>query len=223
MKLFRVFAVIGLIGFISNVTNAQFIDKYGIRTGFGISNHHWYQADSSGWTEKKTGFVVFINAEKQLNKYITIRTELGYINKGYSFIPTIISVDSVITRGSLVNVNFHDLSFDLGIKAKFSESKLIPYIIAGFRFDYMISYKVVDTDNSNPYDWPHLLESDLSEYNRIVVGGLVGIGIEYNDLVYFELEYNHDITKLYDKKNVKIYGQYFGLTCGINISELIKK
>jgi len=54
------------------------------------------------------------------------------------------------------------------------------------------------------------------------LGGILGAGISYHDLLFMDLEYNPSITKNLESSYMAIYDRYFSLTLGMNINQLIK-
>jgi len=68
-----------------------------------------------------------------------------------------------------------------------------------------------------------IYKGELDNYNMFVLSGLIGIGLEYNELFYLDLEFNPPITKNLDSPGLSVKDRYYGLTFGLNINSLISK
>ena len=211
---------------IYQISNAKLIDNYGLRVGIGLSNQYWnYENDMfselSDWKQIKPGLTAYINVEKILNKYISLRPEFGYIQKGFSDDITFTTSTGESVGTDKPFVVLHNLSINLAVKFKPFESKVYPYIIAGLRGDFLAGYKDYEIEfQGEKYG---LYEDILNDYNKFVLGGLLGIGLDIQDLVYIDIEYNPAITKILDNSGFSIRDRYFGLTVGLNINALTKK
>ncbi len=216
------FSFILLMG---TLVNGQMVDKYGIRIGGGISNQYWdYKNDDilglSGWKDDKLSLSIYINAEKKLTNFLSIRPEVGYLQKGY--------VDDIEYRGDkgeVVNtidkrVILHDLSCNIGLKISPFDFTIKPYLIAGLRGDYMLGLRGVKVeDGGQEYE----INRDLIEkFNKFTLSGLIGVGFEYKDLLYLDIEFNPAITKNLDNAYFSIKDRYVGATIGFNINTLYK-
>ena len=210
----------GIFLLISRIVSAQFIDNYGLRIGVGISNQYWeYKYDMfsnlSGWKENRLGPIIYLNAEKKIIKYLSIRTEFGYNQKGFK--DEIYYINSTLED----NVILHNLSLNIGGKFTPIDTKLKPYIILGLRVDYLLDYKDFEVDeNGEKY---RIYHSILDDYKRFVLSGLIGIGLVYHELVYLDIEFNPAITKNLDDSGMSIKDKYFGFTIGLNINNLISR
>jgi len=223
MKKTFLFALISII-----VVNAkgQFIDKFGLKIGAGTSNLYWETRGEFGekytdWKKEKEGITIRLFAEKNLNKYLSIRPKIGYIQKGFrdDHIITNLNGDTVantINKG----VTLHDISADIGLKFRPFNCKINPYLIVGLRGDYLLDYNdyEIEIDGIKYREY----ESILDDYKKFTIGGLIGVGLEYKDLIFIDFEYNPAITKNYEYQNVMMKYRYFEVTIGLNISGLIK-
>lgn len=218
-----------LFGFIlvfDGLANAQIIDKYGLRIGGGFSNHYWdYKnevlSDLSSWMENKIGLSIYLNAEKELTNYLSIRPEIGYLQKGFKddIIITTVEGDEIDTVNT--GVILHNLSANIGLKLSPFDFLIRPYLIAGIRGDYMIDYKDFEIEfQGETYG---LYKSVIDDFNKFTLSGLIGIGFEYSDLLYLDIEFYPAITKNLDYTGLSIKDRYFGLTIGLNINTFILK
>ncbi len=205
---------------ISLFANSQIFDNVGIKVGAGISNQYWdYQklhyTDLSGWKENKTGFAIYFNAEKEILPYLSIRPEIGYNQKGFK--------DDTDYADDIVNVEndkvtIHNLSFDVAAKVYPFKKDFYPYVLAGLKGDYQLSFKDVEYEfigiTYNPYT------SVIEDYNKFVLSGILGAGICVKDALYLEFEYNPAFTKNLNTDTYVIHDKYFLISLGINLNKL---
>ena len=73
----------------SNISEAKVIDRYGIRIGGGYSYNiimrksHFDNIIINIWNYPKLSPCFYFNAEKKLTNFLFIRSEIGYIQKGF--------------------------------------------------------------------------------------------------------------------------------------------
>lgn len=208
------------------ISNAQIIDNYGIRIGVGLSSQYWnYKndklSDLSQWKDIKPGLTVYLNAEKLLNNYISIRPEFGYIQKGFTEDIELMNDKAEPIGPNKSSATLHNLSINLATKIIPLQSKFKPYFIAGFRGDILVGYKdfIIESQGAEF----GLYKEILDDYNKFVLSGLIGIGLDCNGLLYVDLEFNPAITKNLDNSLLSIRDIYFGLTIGLNINALKKE
>ena len=209
----------------SALVNAQVIDNYGIKIGAGLSNQYWEYKNSmfsnlSGWNDNKTGFTGQVYAEKYFGKHLSLRPVLGYIQKGFVDDITLTTAEGEELAVKDNKVVLHDLSLDLSIKIIPIQKSIKPYILLGLRGDYLMDYRSVIIDFQGE---DRELNTDLyDDFNKFTLGGLIGVGISYNDLLFLDLEYNPAISKNFESDGLAIHDKYFTLTIGLSINQLIK-
>ena len=102
----------------SYLLKAQILDGFGFRIGGGLSNQYWNYLDFpdlSDWKDNKYGLSAMINAEKNIYQILSIRAEIGYIQKGFkNDISYIMQQEEIDLQGE--DVIFHDLSINAGLK-----------------------------------------------------------------------------------------------------------
>ena len=208
------------------ITNAQIIDSYGIKIGTGLSNQYWkYKNPSfsnlSEWNNYKIGFIGQLYAEKLLGKHLILRPELGYIQKGFKDDNEFIMEEEEEIAVKNNKVILHDLSLDMSIKLIPIQKSLKPYIFLGLRGDYLIDYRSVVIEFQGR---DHELSTELyDDFNKFTLSCIIGTGISYKDLCFFDFEYNPAITNNFESAGLAIHNRYFSLTVGSSISQLIKK
>ncbi len=217
-----------LFGFIllaSGFVNAQIIDNYGLRFGTGLSNQYWDYKNGalstlSGWNDNKIGIIGQLYAEKNFGKYFSFRPAIGYLQKGY-----IDDITLIFPNGEELAINdnrviLHDLSLDLSLKITPLDKILKPYILLGLRGDYLLDYRSIIVDFQGK---SHELNTSLyNSFNKFTLGGIIGVGLLYNDMIFMDLEYNPAITKNLELSFLSINDKFFSLTLGLNINQLIK-
>ena len=214
-----------LIMIICRITSGQIIDNFGLRIGSGVSNEKWEYTSEiesylNGWKGNKGGFCVFLNVEKKLTDYLSIRPEIGYIQKGFNEHIVFTSFEETRTTSSEYKVTFHNAVGNIDIKISPFDFIINPYFKAGIRGEYMLDYKNVIIGQVVRY----VPEGTIyDQFNKFTTGGIIGFGFEYKELLYLELEYNPDITKCLDVPWLSAKNRYFGMTLGLNMNSLKKK
>lgn len=214
--------------FISFYSNAKIIDDYGMRLGIGLSNQLWSinhnNNSSSYWKEDKVGFAMFFVGEKKLNKYIGIRPEIGYIQKGFKDNAQIKFADKLSSSSiNALNNNLilHNLAVNVGVKILpfYNEYKF--YFITGLRGEYLLGYSDIYFDfGDKKYGFYKMF---LDDYNKYVLSGVLGVGFDYKGIWYVDIDYNPAITKNLNYPAMDITNRYFGLTIGMSIKNILSK
>jgi hypothetical protein len=206
------------------ISCAQFFDAYGVRMGMGYTAQYWdytYFPVLSDWKDYKAGFSVLIGCGKNINSTLSVRTELGYIQKGFRE-----NLEFTSPAGEPIKIEddrviFHDFVFGSSIKASPFKSMVKPYMFLGLRLDYLMDYRslMLDIDGET-------VELDyevFDDFNKFTLGALVGIGIEFNSTVFLDLEFNPALTKNLDSSGVTVQDRYWGITLGLNLSAFVSK
>lgn len=209
---------------IAKLSHSQIIDRYGINIGTSYSTQIWdyklVSVDSDN--EYKFGFQAFLQAEKDFGNLLALRTEVGYIQKGFKNNLELTFPDGTSAGTDNENVILHDLALNIGLKIKPLKTNYTPYLLAGLRGDYMISYKDIEFEEPASGLKFNMHESTIEEFNKFNLGGLIGLGIDIKGLIYFEIEYNPNFTKNLDEKGLSIKDNCWGAKIGLNINKLIE-
>lgn len=209
---------------LANLSYSQLIDRYGINIGATYSTQIWdyklVPIDSDN--EYKFGLQAFLQAEKDFGNILAVRTEFGYLQKGFKNNLTYTFSDGTPATFYNDNVVLHDLALNLALKVKLLKSEISPYLLVGFRGDYMISYKDIEIEEPSSGLKFNMYESTIEEFNKFNVGGLIGLGINLKKLFYFEIEYNPNITKNLDNEGLSIRDNCWGAKIGLNINKLFE-
>ena len=218
--------LIVILSLISQYASSQFIDKFGFNIGTTYSNQLWdykYFTTKDPQQDYKTGLSFFVFAEKEIIRVLSIRSELGYIQKGFKNNVELIGNDGNYQEAGGKNVTLHDLGMDLEFKIKLFHYKWSPYALVGLRGDYMISHKDIVFAGPGYADNSALFKTELNAFNKANLGGLAGIGLEFNDFYYLEFEYNPSLTSSYNIPGLEIKEICWDFKLGLNLNKLIQK
>lgn len=203
----RKILLVFLFIFISNFANSQVIDNYRVNFGITISSQVWdYKLirSNSSYIRYKSGIQSFFQAEKELGRILALRTELGYIQKGFKNNIQFTFADGTIADSKKENVVFHNLALGFGYIIKPRKTDFFPYFLVGIRGDYLISYKDIILIEPTSGKKFQIYDSILMNYNRFNCGGVIGIGIDIEDFIYFEVEYNPNFAENYNTTELSI-------------------
>jgi len=152
-------------------STAQVVESIGIKGGISFANQTWeYKSpDFSNKMDYKTGFYSVLTANFLKTKYLSLTTDLGFVQKGFQEEIPMTSeefpdyISSYKTFKSTINY----LTFSPKLNVSYNFDKLITFVFTGPRIDLQTSYK---TD---------YLTNNFSEFNATVWGLTYGGGIEY--------------------------------------------
>ena len=215
-----------LISIFCITARGQLSDRYGLRIGGGYSSIHLVYNNGlplelSGWKQNKAGLSIYLYTDNDLYPFLSIRSEIGYIQKGFSDDIVFVTTNPEQINTDNKTVTLHDLSTDIEFRIKPFDWKLRPYLTVGWRLDYMFAYKdyVIDLAGQKL----SLFKSLIDEFNKITVSGLLGMGFEFRELVCLDFEYNPGISRIIKRSGLSGRDRYFGFSAGINVSSFIKK
>ncbi len=147
-------------------SESQIVKQYGFKIGASSS----YQTattfinNEKSSSENRIGFDAGVFIEIFNNKNINLLAELHFIQKGMKFvIDKIYNIPEKTGESEYTTINY--LSFPLLVKLGFSSKILSPYLLAGPRADYMLSYS------------ENILNGYYKSINKINWGITIGVGI----------------------------------------------
>ncbi|MHB9141243.1 MAG: outer membrane beta-barrel protein [Paludibacter sp.] len=217
--------IIILLSIISKFGAAQIFDKYGFYIGTSYSNQLWdYKLISVDNPNKeyKIGLSVFLSAERKINKQLSIRPEIGYIQKGFKNDMEFTSYDGTPLGTSNKSVIFHDFGFNIGLKIAPFNLKFSPYALLGLQSSFMFSYKdIIFVENVSGLEF-NIYRDKIDKFNKFNLGGIIGIGLELNNLTYLEFAYNPPLTNSYNDASLRIKDNSMELKLGFNINKLVE-
>jgi hypothetical protein len=130
-------------------------------------------------------------------------TQLEYTQKGMieEFMAT--DENGNLLESGKIESTLNYLSLPISVKYTIPIPKIIPYLIAGLRYDYLLNYEsIIDAPGlqvgSETSD-PQVLENTIyDDFKRSVFGAQFGIGLEIDVLSFVkpwvEFRYNIDLT-----------------------------
>ncbi|MCE4564472.1 PorT family protein [Maribellus sp. CM-23] len=201
----------------------QVADRLGVSLGTSYASQKWQYRNISNDMEHeyKVGLQAFVFAEKDLAEMMSLLTGLGYIQKGFKdeFVFTFPDASVADVRND--KVVLHNLALDLGVKIRPFSSTHLPYLLLGGRADYLLSYKdavIVEPESGIKIN---VYEPALEKFNKFNVSALVGLGIEFNDFLFFELEYNPGLTRNFKSEGLTVRDQCWGAKLGVYLNRWV--
>lgn len=190
---------------LTSLNYAQFVRGFGIKVGTTISNQNWdYIASLPDADYNKTGFNAGVFAEFLNVPFISIVTELNYVQKGMNtdlYVSTATNPDGT---GEKLEGSFYYFNISALGKLRYNLGIISPYIAAGPKVDFELSRS-------------SLLEK-WNDVKKNRIGAKIGIGSEVNLQVVnllVEFMYDTDFTKLMDANGLKINTHSYDLRVGI--------
>ncbi|HPG40096.1 MAG TPA: porin family protein [bacterium] len=183
----------------------------GVKCGLAIANQEYNFPHLSKYgSTYLTGLAAGAFGEFFADKPISLVAELDYIQKGIKEEYTYIAASSQQGSGVLSDTyRFHYLSIPLFIKYTWRKPAVAPYILLGFRFDYLFS-RPSDTDIHNK------IYSDFKNYD---FGGSFGLGGEYKMSskykVLLEGRYSPAASYAYKDDTLKVNNCMFEILAGV--------
>ena len=218
----QILVLILALTLMAKLSYCQIIDRYGINIGTTYSTQIWdyklISVDSEN--EYKFGFQAFLQAEKRFGNLLAVRAEFGYLQKGFKNNKQLTFASG---KARIINnkVILHNLALNLGLKIKPIKADYSPYLLIGFRGDYLISYKDIEIEEPDTGKRFNLYGSIIEGFNKFNFGGLIGLGIDIKDLIYFEIEYNPNFTRNFDDTGLSVKDNCWGAKIGLYINKLI--
>jgi hypothetical protein len=207
----KVYLIIILLFFISS-SQAQLIRGYGVKIGATISNQKW---DYNNYLpelnpESRWGFNVGVFSEFFNSPYLSLITELNYVQKGMKKDLPVSTITNPDGTGEFITwdtrIDYLNLSA-LG-KLRLDFNPLIPYILLGPKIDFQINL-----DNSMG-----LLNVVEKNFNEVMYGLKVGIGseVQFDSFsLLTEILYDYNINELYKNENLTVTLDSFDFRLGI--------
>lgn len=192
--------VVVIVFTLSGIAQSQFLRSYGVKVAYtSASQGLSYPFDVPGWwvssqTSAISGLNIAAFAEWLDLHHLSFISQIEYDQHGANLQYTI-NGEPASTRGSLSY-----LSVPILAKIKIPTGSVSPYVIAGPRADFLLSY----TDfQIQPRTYPV-----YSKFKKWMLGGSMGVGLETGALLpanlLVELRYNWDFSDSYSDGFVKI-------------------
>lgn len=211
----------------SQIVSAQVLDKYGVNAGASYSNQIWQSPSMRDFTGRGTGFKIgfaaFLSGEKKMGKLFSIRPEIGYIQKGYKNTSELYFTDGTGAGVKGQNLILHNLAINLGLKFSPLKTKFSPYLLAGLRGDYRFAYTdIIVTEPATGLTFG-LDKYTMENSKKANLGAWFGIGLTYNQILYWEVEFNPSITNSYQDSFTMIKDICWGAKMGVYLDKVFRK
>lgn len=186
---------------------SQSIAGYGIKMGWGFTNHSWEYKPSSNGTldwDNNSGVTARAFADFSFSSLLNVECEIGYAQKGAEYK---IFRDNELYRDIRSRLNY--LSVSLMGKIKYNSASFVPYIILGPEYNYLLN-KQID----------QVFESDYDKLKRDIFGFSIGIGTETKLLpvnIIVEYRYSGDLTNSSDISATEIKNYSHSILIGMKL------
>lgn len=218
-------SMVFLVFFLSvykNVAAQSF--NYGLEVGIGAFNEKWTSDmfPLKGWGKDKAGLTLSVFGAINHSRYFSTRFELGYMNKGSINEMSFEMPDGTIEKGPSYRTDLKTFKLGISERISFLESRFRPFIDIGFNVQYVPEKEIENRAfiYMGPEGVAYIFQG--YEWNKVTFNGSIGIGVIYNELVYFKIGYNHPFTKLLDEKGVEVIDRALVGSVGLNINELVR-
>ncbi len=185
----------------------QLLKGYGFKAGMVVANQDFdYSAGFQADTKNRSGLNFGIFAEWLSLPSLSVLTEAHYIQKGH--VDEFVQTDEFATPIRIIKFDqrLDYLSIPLLAKVTLRTKHLLPYLIAGPRFDFLLGYK---SDTAGEI-YRELKDAD--------VGGTIGLGVESTSRpvkVLLEFRYSPDFTSAYQTDLLKVKNSSFEILFGV--------
>ena len=205
----RIILAVVLVLFSFSGANARLLKGYGLKAGVVVANQDFeysegFQAD----TKDRAGLDFGVFAEWLDIPFFSILTEVHYIQKGHA--DEFVRTDEFGTPISSTRIDHRldYLSVPLLAKASLRTKHVLPYLVVGPRFDFLLDYKSETLDQV----YKELKDSD--------VGATIGLGMESRTdpvKVLVEFRYSPDFTDAYKTDLLKVKNNSFEILFGVRL------
>ena len=189
---------------------AQPKTNFGVK--FGLSLPNYSQITNSCTVVRvdySIGVLGGIFLDFALYKKLEIETELYYNSK-----PSKSGIETLHSTNE--DFNLHFLTYSAGIKFKFSNAKITPYLTAGPLVNLYLGYTVKDTLVPN-----YLLIQEYDNVRRLTMGLFFGVGCEFKKMLPFtflaETRFTQDINYLLKDYQFDIKARTYTLDLRIGV------
>lgn len=192
----------------------QSIDGYGIKVGWGLTNHSWEYDPSINvkldW-ENNSGITARAFADISFLSFLNVEAEIGYAQKGAKYKIAVTTMTQPDGTGEFININnrLNYLSLSLMGKVKYKLELFTPYIVLGPEYNYLLS-KQIEQGFEIVYD----------KFKKDIFGFTVGIGSEIKLLpvnIIVEYRYSKDLTNNYDSATIDIKNYSHTILIGVEL------
>jgi hypothetical protein len=154
-----------------NPSIAQLLRSYGVKVGIVTARQHWAYsnpADVPFDTKTRLGIDVGGYVEWFEIPFISVLTECHYVQKGLKDVVAVTNENGIAIGMKEIIPQIDYLSLPLLVKLRIDLPQVTPYILAGWRYDVLLSTKA---------EGDEIVLNKLKKWDS---GFTVGIGVESN-------------------------------------------
>lgn len=195
---------------LTSSTNAQFIRGYGLKFGAISATQTWDYKTSTKFSPERrwgidaAGYIEVINLP-----YFRLLGELHYIQKGFSITLPVTTISQPDGTGEYITLKprVDYLSVPILAKLRFDLGKVTPYLIAGPRFDFLIS--------KNPDGFQSVLDNFKSKDIGISIGSGFEFSLKFIKSVLAEFRFSPSFSEAYSSNTLTVKNQSFEFLLGV--------
>jgi len=222
MKINKVNAIMIALGVMSSIQGQTQIQQAGFQLKYNFARHLVVQKNMPAKFARSVQNVLAspggdLFADYLLNDKWSIRSKLGYEVKGFvgNFTPYLIEEESF---------KFRHISIDLNVQRYYGDGGVRFYNFLGVSTGYMLSHSIPDLEQSpGDYSLAKIEYGKFDNYRKFGWGLNVGLGINFDDFIWLELEYNRDISASIETTTVKEYNLIYGVQFGMNVLSFFRE
>jgi hypothetical protein len=216
------FLKVAVIAFSLQLTSISFaqINQAGIQMKYNFARHLVVQKN----TPKKfartaqnilasPGIDLFM--DYSMNDQWSVRTKLGLETKGFvgNFTPYIIDQSAY---------KYHHASLDLSVLRYYGQGALRFYNYLGITSGYQFTSQVPPLEGVYQHNSTITEEyQKFYDYQKVGLGGVLGIGMNVNNFMWLELEYNRDVLASIETETAREYNLVYSVQVGFNVLKMI--
>jgi opacity protein-like surface antigen len=190
--------------------NAQLTRSYGIKLGVVGANEAWSSLGEPDWpTNIRWGFTADVYAELPYSKYLSADAEIQYTQKGMKYTTREITDFPPFSAYRTFSPRVDYLSIPILAKLRLPLVNLVPYILVGPRFDFLV-HRSGDG-----------LNAVVNDFDNMDYGLTVGAGFELNSVLPFgllaEFRYNPNSYDSYNSPSQRVRNRSLDFLVGIRL------
>lgn len=198
---------------------------FGVNIGNNFATQTFYDPQKPDYGQIQYDNLLGLNIGAWISKNVSqrsiVKANFNYQKLGYK---------EPVQTGNIHNgvlEDFHDLhlenrynylSLDLDYAYHFGKGKFKPFLIAGLRNGYLLSFDPNYKIDVLKDTYPYYLMNDFKKY---VLGWKAGIGVKLKEVVALDFTFNRDITPVLKKANLETKNWFWSLNVYFSIGDLI--
>ena len=211
MKSFsRLIVILAVV--VSSTAHAQLLRSFGAKVGVTAANQTWdYTSIPDRNTENRWGITGSVFVEALDMPYLSLLVEGQYTQKGMTYSVPIATAQNPEGTGQFITMRprVDYLSFALLAKVRFEAPPVTPYLIAGPRYDLLLSR------HSEGF------QAVIDDFQSVEPGASVGVGAELSSVlpidVLIEFRYNASFKDAYNTDFLKVRNRTIDLMLGVRL------